>query len=84
MEIDFNPGRVPQVEPSQTTARPSASAPADESSFPASAALQDKLKNQSDLRPDQVARARDLLSDSKYPPDDVLDRIAVLLAINVK
>ncbi len=84
MEIEFNPGRVPPVEPSQTAARPSASAPVDETSFQGTEALQDKLKNQSDIRPDQVARARALVSDSKYPPNDVLDRIAVLLAINVK
>ena len=84
MEIEFNPGRVPKVEPSQTTARPSASASADEASFTGSAALQDKLKNIPDVRPDKVAYAKGLVSDSKYPPDDVLDRIAVLLAINVK
>ena len=84
MEIDFNPGRVPKVEPSQTAARPSAAAPADESSFPDSAALQAKLKSLTDVRPDKVAYAKGLVSDSQYPPDDVLDRIAVLLAINVK
>lgn len=84
MEIDFNPGRVPKVEPSQTAARPSASAPADETSFTVSAALQDKLKNLSDVRPDKVAYAKNLVSDSEYPPNDVLDRIAVLLAIHVK
>ena len=84
MEIEFNPGRVPKVEPSQTVARPNASAAADDTSFRSTPALQDKLKNQSDVRPDVVARAKELVSDSKYPPDDILDRIAVLLAINVK
>ena len=84
MEIEFNPSRVPQVEPSQTAARPGASAPADETSFTVSAALKNKLKNLSDVRPEKVAYARNLVSDSQYPPNDVLDRIAVLLAINVK
>jgi len=84
MEIEFNPGRVPKVEPSQTAARPNATAPADKTSFPDSAALQAKLKNISDVRPEKVAYAKGLVSDSQYPPDDVLDRIAVLLAINVK
>jgi hypothetical protein len=84
MEIEFNPGRVPKVEPSQTAARPNAAAPAEETSFPDSAALMDKLKNMSDVRPEKVAYAKGLVSDSQYPPDDVLDRIAVLLAINVK
>ena len=84
MEIEFNPSRVPKVGPSQTAARPSASASVDETSFPVSAALQDKLKTLSDVRPEKVAYAKDLVSDSQYPPDDVLDRIAVLLAIKVK
>jgi hypothetical protein len=84
MEIDFNPGRVPKVEPSQTAARPNAAAPADETSFADSAALMGKLNSLSDVRPEKVAYAKGLVSDSQYPPDDVLDRIAVLLAINVK
>jgi len=84
MEIEFNPSRVPKMEPSQTAARPSATAAADDTSFADSAALKDKLNNLSDVRPDKVAYAKNLVSDSKYPPDDVLDRIAVLLAIKVK
>jgi len=83
MEIEFNPSRVPKVEPSQTAARPSAAAPADEASFAVSAALQDKLKNISDVRPEKVAYAKSLVADAQYPPDDVMDRIAVLLATNV-
>ncbi len=84
MEIDFNLGRIRKAEPSQTAARPNAAAPADETSFTDSAALMDKLKNISDVRPEKVAHAKGLVADSQYPPDDVLDRIAVLLAINVK
>ncbi len=84
MEIEFNPGRVPKVESSQTAARPSATAPADETSFTDSAALQDKLNNISDVRPEKVAYAKGLVSNAGYPPNDILDRIAVLLAINVK
>ena len=84
MEIDFNLGRVRKAEPSQTAARPNAASPVDETSFTDSAALMDKLKNISDVRPEKVAYAKGLVADSQYPPDDVLDRIAVLLAINVK
>ena len=84
MEIDFNPGRVPKAEPSQPAARPSATPAADEASFQVSATLQDRLKNIPDIGPEKVAQAKALLSDSKYPPNDVLDRIAVLLAIHVK
>lgn len=84
MEIEFNPGRVPPAEPSQPVARPSAAPAVDDTSFQDSAALQDKLKNMSTVRPEKVAQAKQLVSDSKYPPNDVLDRIAVLLAIHVK
>lgn len=84
MEIEFNPGRVPKAEPSQPVARPNAAAPADDTSFQVSAALQDKLKNMSTVRPEKVAQAKALVSDSNYPPNYVLDRIAVLLAIHVK
>ena len=84
MEIEFNPGRVPKVEPSQTVARPSAAAPVDGTSFQVSAALKDKLKSLPSVRPEKVAQAQALVSDSQYPPGYLLDRIAVLLAINVK
>lgn len=84
MEIEFNPSRVPKVEPSQTAVRANAPSSADKTSFPDSAALQEKLKSLSDVRPEKVAYAKGLVADVKYPPDDMLDRIAVLLAINVK
>lgn len=84
MEIEFNPGRVPKAESSHPVARPQAAARAEDTSFQVSAALQDKLKNMSTVRPEKVTQAKALVSDSKYPPGDVLDRIAVLLAIHVK
>jgi hypothetical protein len=85
MEIDFNPGRVPKAEPSQPVARQDAAASAtDGTSFDVTSALQEKLKNLQAVRPEKVAQARLLVSDSAYPPDDVLDRIAVLLATRVK
>ena len=84
MEIEFNPGRVPKAEPSQPAARPSATPAADDTSFQVSAALQDKLKNLPAVRPEKVAQAKALVSDTQYPPGFVLDRIAVLLAIHVK
>ena len=85
MEIEFNPSRVPKTEPSQPAPRPDATAAApDGASFSVTAALQDKLKNLPAIRSEKVAQAKQLVSDSKYPPSDVLDRIAVLLAIRVK
>ena len=84
MEIEFNPGRVPKAEPREAVARPSAPAAVDKTSFQVSAALQEKLKNLPATRPEKVAQAKALVSDSHYPPGEVLDRIAVLLAIHVK
>jgi hypothetical protein len=84
MEIDFNPSRGPKVDPSQTVARQEAVAPAtDETSFRETSALQDKLKNQQTVRPEQVAKAKSLLSDSQYPPNDIMDRIAILIASHI-
>jgi hypothetical protein len=85
MEVDFNSSRVPRAEPSQPATRQGATAAAtDGTSFEVTAALQDKLKNQPTVRPEKVDQAKMLVSDLKYPPDDVLDRIAVLLAAQIK
>ena len=85
MEIDFNPSRVPQTGPSQPAPRQDATAAAtDGTSFQVTAALQDKLKNLQAVRPEKVAQAQALVSKPQYPPDDVLDRIAVLLATHVQ
>ena len=84
MEIEFNPGRVPKAEPREPVARPSTATAADQTSFQVSAALQDQLKNLPATRPEKVAQAKALVSDTQYPPGEMLDRIAVLLAIHVK
>ena len=84
MEIDFNLNRVPPVEPSQTVARRDDAATASDTSFQLTATLQDQLNNLPAVRQDKIAQAQAFISDPKYPPSDVLDRIAVLLAIRVK
>ena len=84
MEIDFNTNRVSKAEPSQPVARQEATTQADGASFPGSSSLENALKNLPAVRPEKVAQARALISDSQYPPDDVLDRIAVLLATKVQ
>jgi len=85
MEIEFNAGRIPPTEPRQPVAkRGSSPAAADTASFSVSDSLKQQLGKISTVRPEQVARGKDLVADGKYPPDDVLDRIAVLLAIHAK
>lgn len=84
MEVDFNPARVPAAGSSQPPARQDAAAATDAASFDVTAALQDKLKNLQAIRPEKIDLAKSLISDPTYPPDDVLDRIAVLLATRLK
>jgi len=85
MEIEFNTGRIPQAESSQPAARRDATPAArDTVSFSTSASLTAQLSNISTVRPEQVARAKALVADTSYPPDYVLNRIAVLLAIHGK
>ena len=48
------------------------------------ASLQSKLRELPLVRPEQTAQAQALVAEEKYPPNDVLDRIAVLLAIRMK
>jgi len=85
MEIEFNPSRVPATGPSQPASRQDGAASAtDGISFQDTQAVQDQLKGLQAVRPEKVELGKTLVSDSQYPPDDVLDRIAVLLAIRVK
>jgi hypothetical protein len=83
MEINFNPSGISQTESSQPVSRQASTPPAtDAASFSTSDALTSQLNKISTVRPEKVAQAQTLVSDGKYPPDDVLDRIAVLLAVN--
>jgi hypothetical protein len=85
MEIEFNPSRVPATGPSQPAARQDGTASAtDGTSFQDTQALQDQLKGLQAVRPEKVELGKTLASDPQYPPNDVLDRIAVLLAIHVQ
>ena len=85
MKINLNSGGVPKAEPTQPAARTDATAAAtDGTSFQATSALTNKLKDLPAVRSEKVEKAKTLVSDSKYPPNDVLDRIAILLAARVK
>ena len=84
MQIEFNPTRISQSESSQPAARQSAApAASDSASFASSASLKDQLIQIPTIRPEQVERAQSLVGKGKYPPDDILDRIAVLLAVHL-
>jgi hypothetical protein len=81
MEIDanLNTGPVNGLTP---TPRPSIGpGPAAETdSFTSSAALQNVLKNTTDVRADAVARGRALVSNDGYPSDEQLKTLSGFLA----
>ncbi|HWH71107.1 MAG TPA: hypothetical protein VNT26_17095 [Candidatus Sulfotelmatobacter sp.] len=81
MEIEFNPSRVPKPGYSEPVPRRDAppAAPAAEP-LPSTAALEEKTKSLPLVRPEKVLQVKPLASHLKYPPDEMLDRIAALLA----
>ena len=85
MEVDFNPGRSPITGGNQPVIRrePSATAPDNTMSFDKTTSLQQTLKDSSQVRPEKVAQASALVADPNYPSDDVLDRLAGLLAKHI-
>jgi hypothetical protein len=56
---------------------------ADTASFNRVEALEQSLAATPAVRPDAVARARELLGDIKYPPVKAIDGIAALLALKL-
>jgi len=85
MEVDFNPGRSPITDSSQPVVRRETSAPATDNtmSFDQTTSLQQTLRDTSQVRPEKVAQASALVADPSYPSDDVLDRLAGLLAQHI-
>lgn len=54
----------------------------DEVSLEQSAALLTALADTPDVRPEEVERAKQLIGDVRWPPEETIRRIAELLAIN--
>jgi hypothetical protein len=85
MEIDFNPSQLPAPRASGPTARAQAS-PA--TALPAPqlqgmAELQNKLNQLALTRPDKMAAAQSVIEGVQYPPEELLNGIAHLLAIKL-
>ena len=57
---------------------------ADEASFDSSKALNRSLSLVPDVRPDVVARARQLIADVNYPPEVAINKISDLLAMKIR
>ena len=85
MEVDFNPGRSPVIGNQQPVVRrePSATATDNTMSFDQTSSLQQTLKDSAQIRPEKVAQASALVADANYPSDDVLNRMADLLAQHI-
>ena len=84
MEIKLNTNRVPQQGYSApVTQTGNASAATDTASISGATSLAARMNDIPLTRPEYVSRAQSLLSHPQYPPDDILDRISVLLAINL-
>ena len=86
MEIEFNTSRLAKRDLTPPVARPGSPPPAvDTTSFTATTSLDGQLQNVPATRVDKVALAKSLITNPNYPPTELLDRIAALLAVhNIK
>jgi hypothetical protein len=85
MEIDFNTRRLSKADTGKPVAtRPAAGSAGETASFSATQALEQKLKELSTVRPEKVAHAKEIVGDTHFPPPELVDRIASLLAMHVK
>ena len=82
MVVEFNTGGTNFIPVRQTSARPAeaSSAPDDSSVSFSSQSLQQTLQQSAQVRPEKVAQANALLSDSNYPSDAALDQLAGFFA----
>jgi hypothetical protein len=85
MEVDFNPGRSPIAGYNPPVVRrdlPTATAD-NTMSFERTNSLEQSLKDAPQVRPEKVAQASALVADASYPSDEVLNRMAGLLAKHI-
>lgn len=83
INLNANVGAVARATATPPEVRPPANPPA-VAAFDKSQALTQSLESVTAARPDVVARAKELVSSSPYPPPETIRKIAVLLAINLK
>jgi hypothetical protein len=85
MEIEFNPSLTVTNNPvGPSTVRPVSTQPGENAMpFENTQALEQTLKETSNVRPEVVAKAAALLSDPNWPTDESLNRVANVLAQNI-
>jgi hypothetical protein len=85
MEIEFSPGQTPAPRADNSAKGASAASKSNKSyTLQGMAELQGKLNPPALNRPHKMDAARQALSHGKYPPDELLDPIAELLAIYLR
>ena len=86
MEVELNPGRIANTGVNQPVKRqePTPQPAENTMSFERIQALETNLKETAQIRPEAVARANALVSDSNYPGDESLNKIAGLLANHIQ
>ncbi len=83
MQIEFNTSRITKADVGQPAARPEAApASTDTTSFTSAASLDAQLRTVPEVRTHKVALAKSLITNPNYPPQELLDRIAALLAVH--
>ena len=85
MEVEFNAGLAVNNPVSQPPVRREPAQPAGNvMSFEYTQALEQTLKETPAVRPGVVEKATALVADANYPSDEVLNRVAGVLAQNIK
>ncbi len=84
MEIEFNPSRAASPMANQPVAKGRSAPPPESMSLGNAEALKTAVNNIPLSRSEQVDRARALVSDPSYPPADLLNAIAGVLAKNIQ
>ncbi len=84
MEINLNQplAPLPKLKGTEVSA-PKKKAATDAAEFPQTEALNRALAKTEDVRPEVVARGKQLVADANYPPREMIRRIAHLLASNL-
>ena len=81
MEVKLSTGPIPNADQNQAAARRNSIKPAENTmSFERTQALEKTLQETAQVRPEAVARASALAADANYPSDELLNKVAGVLA----
>lgn len=85
MDIKLNSNRPLDAAENQPIRRTNTAEAANEAAhFEAAQQLERSLRDVPATRPEEVARAKELVNQVQYPPQEMMDRISSLLALHLK